>query len=161
VSQQRVSAIENGSVAELSTLADYITDGTFSNIGLDLSLSVLARCLLGCSGTARHYPAPSGPPPSGPSSRNGTSRHHLIFSGRVYRIQEQTLNLRVRGSSPWRRTNDDLGFLRPQVILACSVLARIGHLRLSVDWSGPLPGTGLEQYRLTAVCIVAESDEYR
>src|ERR1700734_1428727 len=26
--------------------------------------------------------------------------------------EQQTLNLRVRGSSPWRRTRSDLGFLR-------------------------------------------------
>jgi hypothetical protein len=60
--------------------------------------SVLAR-------KRRYAPVASGtrsPADSRPSAQHGTSRHSLINS----------LNLRVRGSSPWRRTRSDLGFLR-------------------------------------------------
>jgi hypothetical protein len=35
--------------------------------------------------------------------------------------EQQTLNLRVRGSSPWRRTRDDLGLYRLQVFFLCLV----------------------------------------
>jgi hypothetical protein len=56
--------------------------------------SVLAR-------KRRYAPVASGtrsPADSRPSAQHGTSRHSLINS----------LNLRVRGSSPWRRTRSDL-----------------------------------------------------
>ena len=33
--------------------------------------------------------------------------------------EQQTLNLRVRGSSPWRRTSDDLGFYRSRSFFMC------------------------------------------
>ena len=40
---------------------------------------------------------------------------------RDHRTEQRTLNPRVRGSSPWRRTRDDLGLYRPQVFFLCPV----------------------------------------
>jgi hypothetical protein len=61
----------------------------------------------------------------------------LLPSGRCQRAplaqlaEQRTLNPRVRGSSPWRRTRSDLGFYRPRSFfscpfcpLGCSVVAR-------------------------------------
>jgi hypothetical protein len=41
---------------------------------------------------------------------SGTSRYQLRVKNR---IEQRTLNPRVRGSSPWRRTRTDLGFAAP------------------------------------------------
>src|ERR1700728_1007785 len=56
-------------------------------------------------GSTRHFrPAISAAP-----ALNGTSWHYLIQFKKINRIQELTLNPRVRGSSPWPRTGSDLG----------------------------------------------------
>jgi hypothetical protein len=74
-------------------------------------------------------PAPQTQPPP---VLNGTSRQYLAQFKKVNRIQELTLNQRVRGSSPSWRTRSDLGLCRFQVIFLCpicpfagSVLARV------------------------------------
>ena len=40
-------------------------------------------------------------------------------------MQERTLNPRVRGSSPWRRTRSDLGFHHPRSFFACPFCPRV------------------------------------
>jgi hypothetical protein len=92
-----------------------------------------------------------------PIRRSGRS---LLTSGRCQRAplaqlaEQRTLNPRVRGSSPWRRTCDDLGFYDPRSFFcapglsrfptrARSLLARwtavaAGSARpVSADWSRP------------------------
>jgi hypothetical protein len=100
--------------------------------------------------------------------RAGSGRHHpvryLAFQGYIFagtgvkaqviatnpRTEQRTLNPRVRGSSPWRRTRPDLGFHRPKVFFTCpvcphagSVLARRSDVggptacQISKDWSRP------------------------
>jgi hypothetical protein len=144
-------------------------------IGLNQSLPVLAPCSLGCSGTARHDPAPAGTSrhdrprrassegptgalpmiggfPAVTANRAGArrlsrrvpagsgrgpmtaardtrpirrSRRSLLTSGRCQRAplaqlaEQRTLNPRVRGSSPWRRTRTDLGFYRSRSFFSC------------------------------------------
>src|SRR6202034_1277839 len=42
--------------------------------------------------------------------------------------EQRTLNPRVRGSSPWRRTRPDLGFLHSRSFFACPVCPRAGSM---------------------------------
>jgi hypothetical protein len=68
---------------------------------------VFARCLLGCPGTTSQRPAQRGT--NSRRTPHGTAQTGIEST---YLIAEQwTLNPRVRGSSPWRRTRPDLGFL--------------------------------------------------
>src|ERR1700751_5917077 len=59
-----------------------------------------------------------------PIRRSGRS---LLTSGRCQRAplaqlaEQRTLNPRVRGSSPWRRTRDDLGFYSSRSFFMCPV----------------------------------------
>ena len=46
-------------------------------------------------------------------------KSQLVATGN--RTEQQTLNLRVRGSSPWRRTHPDLGFYRSWAFFSCPV----------------------------------------
>jgi hypothetical protein len=84
--------------------------------------SVLARM-------SRYGPAVPGtlaPQTRSAPVRTGTSRHCPIRFIKINRIQERTLNPRVRGSSPWQRTRYDLGFysrlffIRPFCPRGCS-----------------------------------------
>ncbi len=49
--------------------------------------------------------------------------------------EQQTLNLRVRGSSPWRRTHSDLGFYRSGSDVVCPICPHVGSVLARV--SGP------------------------
>ena len=79
--------------------------------------SVLAR-------TRQYAPVAPGtrsPAYSRPSAQTGRSRHFLIHFKAINRTEQRTLNPRVRGSSPWRRTRDDLGLYQPRVFFLCPV----------------------------------------
>ncbi len=79
--------------------------------GLDLSAVLFAPCSLGCHGPPRHYPAQRGIASPGlpyRPARHNMARHDAPLAQLA---EQQTLNLRVRGSSPWRRTRADLVFL--------------------------------------------------
>jgi hypothetical protein len=52
--------------------------------------------------------------------------------------EQRTLNPRVRGSSPWRRTRTDLGFCRSRSFLMCPVCPHVG----SMFARGSRPGRG-------------------
>jgi hypothetical protein len=101
-------------------------------IGLDLPASVFAPCLLGCPGTRRYQPPADGIRLGELRlSRQDVSVNMLVDC--LNRTPEQrTLNPRVRGSSPWRRTRTDLG-LYPFPMAArslfpahvCSMFARV------------------------------------
>jgi hypothetical protein len=80
---------------------------------------MFAPCLLGCPGTTR-YP--------GASRYQILRRLHGNSAGVSVKAQgvrfglrknQRTLNPRVRGSSPWRRTRTDLGFYRPRLFFSC------------------------------------------
>src|SRR5215472_9307590 len=52
----------------------------------------------------------------------GCCYDHSVLKAPLAQLAEQrTLNPRVRGSSPWRRTRTDLGFYQSQVIFTRSV----------------------------------------
>ena len=73
--------------------------------GLDLSAAMFAPCSLGCRGTPRHRAALRGTRPLGllyGPARHSMARHDAPLAQLA---EQQTLNLRVRGSSPWRRTS--------------------------------------------------------
>jgi hypothetical protein len=134
-----------------------VRNGPLRHIGLDLSgrhaCSVLARA-------RRYAPVSSGthsPVDSRIAVQSGRSRYYLTVSIQINRTEQRTLNPRVRGSSPWQRTWDDLGLYRPRVFFcvwfvplfwpcslrACSVVecwARVG-LSKRTDWSRPAIGT--------------------
>src|SRR6516164_6677986 len=74
---------------------------------------MFAPCLLGCPGTTRYKPSADGTPPRRRISCQRASVKLLVDC--VNRTP--ALNPRVRGSSPWRRTRDDLGFLPLQVFV--------------------------------------------
>ena len=67
---------------------------------------------------------PTAPQSMRPIRRSGRS---LLTSARCLRAplaqlaEQRTLNPRVRGSSPWRRTRSDLGFYRPRSFFMCPV----------------------------------------
>jgi hypothetical protein len=66
-----------------------------------------ARWVLVCRDTGRHLPAESG-------SRTGEVPDEPAWTDTESTdpvAKQRTLNLRVRGSSPWRRTRVDLGIL--------------------------------------------------
>ena len=63
-------------------------------------------------GTTRH-------PVSRFAVQPGRSQHFPALSDTAYTAEQRTLNLRVRGSSPWRRTHSELG-LYPFRALSCS-----------------------------------------
>ena len=66
---------------------------------------MFAPCLLGCRGTNQQRPVPGGTEIAGVADE--TARPGII---RLYANAEQrTLNPRVRGSSPWRRTRKSPG----------------------------------------------------
>ncbi len=85
--------------------------------GLDHAVSLFAPCLLGCPGTTRYQPSAAGTPPRRVAGiLPGASVKMLVDCGN--RTPEQrTLNPRVRGSSPWRRTRTDLGFYLSRSVL--------------------------------------------
>jgi hypothetical protein len=80
---------------------------------------------------------------------------HRVLDAPLAQLAEQrTLNPRVRGSSPWRRTRDDLGFYRFQghfyvsglsrfPVPACSLLARRSDVRAGL--ARPVGSIGLDQ----------------
>ena len=88
--------------------------------------------------------------------------HHWVAIAPLAQLAEQrTLNPRVRGSSPWRRTRTDLGFLPfpwrwspvPVAVRVAVVAARTGMpAALCSSWSdiddvshrGPAPGRAAE-----------------
>ena len=87
--------------------------------GLDLSAAMFAPCSLGCRGTPRHGAALRVTRPPGllyGLARHSMARHDAPLAQLA---EQQTLNLRVRGSSPWRRTRPDLGFHRPRLFFVC------------------------------------------
>jgi hypothetical protein len=67
----------------------------------------------------------------------------LLASGRCQRAplaqlaEQRTLNPRVRGSSPWRRTRSDLGLYRFQVIFLCPICPVAGSVLARVFFRGP------------------------
>ena len=65
-------------------------------------------------GQARR-PGASVPGPKRPRwpSASPIANRHAVHPG------QRTLNLRVRGSSPWRRTRSDLGFYCPRLFFSC------------------------------------------
>ena len=86
---------------------------------------MFAPCLLGCPGTTRYKPSADGTPPRRRISCQRASVKLLVDC--VNRTPEQrTLNPRVRGSSPWRRTRDDLGFYRSRslFLILCGAALR-------------------------------------
>ena len=90
------------------------------HIGLYLCVSTLAPCSLGCPGTPRHHAAPAArreawrPHKMAGSGLSGTVRQQIKENKRT---KQGTLNPRVRGSSPWRRTRSDLGFHHSRLFL--------------------------------------------
>ena len=122
--------------------------------GLDLCPPMFAPCLLGCPGTPRQYPvsvASRGIPATG---QNDRSRHVSASldarSEEKIGTKQRTLNLRVRGSSLWRRTHSDLhlcpfrapraGHFRPmfapRLLVSPDLVARPGRraLRTPCRW---------------------------
>ena len=94
--------------------------------GLDLPGSVFAPCLLGCPGTPRQYPAPAarrGCRQPHRTACRGMSRYEVEEENRT---EQRTLNPRVRGSSPWRRTRSDLGnhLLASLIMILCEATLR-------------------------------------
>jgi hypothetical protein len=86
--------------------------------------SVLART----RGYAPVASSTRSPTDSRPSAQTGTSRHFLIHLREINRTEERTLNQRVGGSSPSRRTVSDLGLCRSQVIFSCPICPRAGSV---------------------------------
>jgi hypothetical protein len=86
-----------------------------------VACSVLAR-------TRRYHPVAAGTrsaADSRPSAQTGTSRHYLVLTREINRTQQRTLNPRVRGSSPWRRTRIDLGFYRSRLFFTCPICLHV------------------------------------
>ena len=80
---------------------------------------------------------------------SGTSRHVLALVGTGKLVEQQTLNLRVRGSSPWRRTHSDLGFYRSRLFFMCPVCPHVGSVLARV--SGPGRGKLVQSGRIGAL----------
>ena len=82
-----------------------------SHSGLDQYASMFAPCLLGCPGTPRQHLASA-------ALRGFRRPDKMAAPG--------ALNPRVRGSSPWRRTRDDLGFYRSRslFLILCGAALR-------------------------------------
>src|SRR2546430_6832236 len=63
---------------------------------------------------------------------DGPGRHAMVSdvaNAPLAQLAEQrTLNPRVRGSSPWRRTRDDLGFHLSRSIFMCPVCPHVGSM---------------------------------
>ena len=54
---------------------------------------------------------------------------HSVLNAPLAQLAEQrTLNPRVRGSSPWRRTRTDLGFLRSRSFFRCPICPHVGSV---------------------------------
>jgi hypothetical protein len=101
----------------------------------DWSRPIHPACLLrACSdapvraGSSRHYPVRCSAWQG--QIFAGTGAKAQVVAGNC-RTEQRTLNPRVRGSSPWRRTRTDLGFYRPRSFFmrpfcprGCSVVAR-------------------------------------
>jgi len=90
--------------------------------------SVLARM-------SRYGPAVPGtlaPQTRSAPVRTGTSRHCPIRFIKINRIQERTLNPRVRGSSPWRRTRSEQALYVPAL-----TFLRAGGTRVGPVWDQP------------------------
>ena len=59
----------------------------------------------------------------------GCCYDHSVLNAPLAQLAEQrTLNPRVRGSSPWRRTRDDLGFHPSRLFFMCSVCPHVGSM---------------------------------
>src|SRR6516225_2039292 len=65
----------------------------------------------------------------------GTPWYFAALSGTVKLAEHWTLNPRVRGSSPWRRTRSDLGFHRSRSFLMCPICPHAGSV-LAREFSG-------------------------
>jgi hypothetical protein len=80
---------------------------------------------------------------------------HRVLDAPLAQLAEQrTLNPRVRGSSPWRRTRSDLGFYQFQVIFMCPVCpgflpmlapCLLGGRMLGPGWLVQFGSIGLDQ----------------
>jgi hypothetical protein len=68
-------------------------------------MTVVARCLLGCRGTTRHAAAEPGTGTGGVADEPAQADTESTDLAR----EQRTLNPRVSGPSPWRRTRPDLG----------------------------------------------------
>jgi hypothetical protein len=62
--------------------------------------------------------------------------HSVLHAPLAQLAEQQTLNLRVRGSSPWRRTHSDLGFYRSRSFFVCPVCPLVGSMLARVSWPG-------------------------
>jgi len=73
---------------------------------------MFAPCSLGCPGTPRHHTVSAARCGYGQPHRTAGSGI-VVITGQQFkdknRTEQRTLNPRVRGSSPWRRTRSDLG----------------------------------------------------
>ena len=105
---------------------------------------------------SRYSPAEPGTPIPQPRlapAQNDTSRHYLIQFSQINRMQELTLNPRVRDSSPWRRTRTDLGFYRFRSFFMCRFVPMLAPCSLAsedrvVAGMSNLAGSGLGRRRL-------------
>jgi hypothetical protein len=99
------------------------------HIGIDQCAPMFAPCLLGCPGTLRQHPVPAVRRRCGRPGQNGSLPARAIISSQQFkehkRTEKRTLNPRVRGSSPWRRTRFDLGFYHPRAFFMCPFCPRV------------------------------------
>ena len=98
-----------------TAVQDAIPTESYGNFGLDHADSMLAPCLLGCPGTTRYQPSAGGTPPRRVAGILPAYSVKMLVDWMNRTPEQRTLNPRVRGSSPWRRTRTDLEWL--QVVL--------------------------------------------
>jgi hypothetical protein len=103
--------------------------------GLDLSAPMFAPCSLGCPGTPRQHPVSAAGSRCAADAGRRIERQFAVGAvttrqqyRKKNRMQERTLNPRVRGSSPWRRTRSDLGLYRSRPFFMCPVCPHGGSV---------------------------------
>jgi hypothetical protein len=89
---------------------------------------VRARCGLAYPGTPRHQTAQPGTRSAPDRRPGGMSRQPPSPGGTCRQPGPPTLNPRVRGSSPWRRTRPNLGFYHSRSFFMCPFCSRAGSV---------------------------------
>ena len=107
-----VSIAEATSGPAFRTAGSALTGGAddLLRIGLDLQGSVFAPCLLGCPGTTRYQPSADAIPPRELRLSRQDASANMLVDCENRTPEQRTLNPRVRGSSPWRRTREVFTF---------------------------------------------------
>jgi hypothetical protein len=100
--------------------------------GLDHSGSAFAPCLLGCPGRPRQGQVRVGTAVARRPTQMAGPGIGRYRSTSKNQTEQRTLNPRVPGSSPWRRTRTDLGFRRSRSFLMCPVCPYVGSVFAAV-----------------------------